>query len=118
MTNRRKLLKQQKLRTWQKDWLNARYRDVWDEFDDRTPADSESIDRSIAADMEWTSPYEDLHQDRHDRRVFGHGLLDCPGKGCTIDKILAAVAWNQPPALWTGGGHEYHRRLNNRRKRR
>lgn len=111
--NRRKRLKQGKLRAYQYQSILARYLE-FDVIENWT----DSLTWAVASDMEWETPYQTIAQDRHDRRVFGHSVLDCPGKGCTIDKIEAAVAWNQPPKGWAGGGREYHRRTGNRRKRR
>lgn len=111
--NRRKRRKQGKLRHYQYQSLLARYMEFQD---DEEWADS--LVRAIMAEMDGETPYQAMDQDRHDRRVFGHSVLDCPGKGCTIDKIEAAVAWNQPSGGGAGGGREYHRRMSNRRKRR
>lgn len=111
--NLRKRRKQEKLRAYQYRSLMARYL----EFDDDVEW-ADATTRAVMAEMEWETPYQTIAQDRHERRVFGHSVLDCPGKGCTLDKIEAAVAWNQPPKGWAGGGREYHRRRNNRRKRR
>jgi len=109
--NRRKIKKQAKLRHYQ-------YQSIFAHFADCEPGWEDARARAIMTEMEWMSPYDTIAQDRHERRVFGHSVLDCPGKGCTLDKIEAAVAWNQPPKGWAGGGREYHRRMNSRRKRR
>jgi hypothetical protein len=116
--NRRKALKQAKLRDYQYRSLMARYEDLLlpDAFDPwiLTPED---VRRHVLVDMENESPYMTMAQDRHERRVFGHSVLDCPGKGCTLDKIEAAVAWNQPPSRWAGGGRKYRRRVKRRKRR-
>ena len=109
--NRRKIKKQGKLRHYQYQSVFARYADC-------EPGWEDARTQAIMTEMEWSSPYEIIDQDRHEKRVFGHSVLDCPGNGCTLDKIEAAVAWNQPPKGWAGGGHEHHRRMNNRKKRR
>lgn len=107
--NRRKIRKQAKLRYHQYQLIFAHYV----EFE---PEPTEARTRAIMTEMEWEHPYTTIRQDRHERRVFGHSILDCSGNGCTIDKIDAAVAWNQPPKGWAGGGHEYHRRMKRRKR--
>ena len=117
--NRRKIRKQAKLRHYQYRSLMARYKDLMLPNEDNPwIITEEDVRQHVLVDMENESPYATMAQDRHERRVFGHSVLDCPGNGCTIDKIEAAVAWNQPPKGWAGGGHEYHRRMKRRTRRR
>lgn len=116
--NRRKIKKQAKLRDYQYRSLTARYQDILlSEEGDPFIIIEEDVRQHVLVDMENESPYVTMAQDRHERRVFGHSVLDCPGKGCTLDKIEAAVAWNQPPKGWAGGGHEYRRRVKRRKRR-
>ncbi len=91
---------------------------------DKSPIEGISRGRFILVEMNRRSPYEEIRQDRHERRVFGHDVSVCD---CTADDVWNMVVWNQPASLWMGyrgmdkkrgyDGHAYHKRILHRRKR-
>jgi len=85
----------------------------------------------ILGNLRSLTPIEEVRQMRHERRVFGHEVMDCAC--CTPNDIQNMISWNQPPNVWMGrrirlldddirvergyDGHAYRRRILNRRKK-
>ena len=72
-----------------------------------------AVANALATFRTQSSIYDASHQQRHERRVFGHDVTACD---CTREQVEAKVTWNQPPSMW-GGMREYDRRRRARIRR-